>query len=137
LEKVKYEKGALETTLKDVLTEKELEIIIWKFRYLDLFFVPTTKRVLEWFTIFTDGTSKTNYHESWKSTVTDPNQRNVMLNVLLQNGLLVDDEGNIKITHVGELFVQHTKEAVTIPPLPPPPLPPPLSLGSIRPASTT
>jgi hypothetical protein len=134
LEAVKLEKGTLETKLKDLLTEKEWEIIYWRINYLNCFLIPTTKRVLEWFTIFTAGTTRHIYHESWKGTITDPAQRDVMLRVLLQSELLVGDEGNVKITPFGEYFVKVTKGEEILP-SPPPPSPP--SLGPTIPPATS
>lgn len=126
--KAKDEKGALESQIKDLVTEKEKEIFYWRVQYLNLFLVPTTKRVLEWFTFLPpDGTTVEIYNNIWKTTIPDPDGRNLILRVLRENELLAGDEGGLKITPFGEFFIKFTKGLSTIPAPPSPgPTPPPL-----------
>lgn len=117
--KAKDEKGVLESQIKDLVMEKEKEILHWRVQYLNLFLVPTTKRVLEWFTLIPDGTTEQIYNNTWNTIIPKPDNRDVILRVLIQSELLIGDEGRLKITPFGEFFIKFTKELSTIPTPPP------------------
>lgn len=89
--------------------------IQWKFNYLNLFFVPSTKNVLHWFSN-TSPQSRATYETTWSSIITDQAQREVILNVLLHYGFVTESDGLIRIAPHGYSFLQFIG---MIPPTPP------------------
>ena len=91
----------------------------WKFSYLNLFLVPQTKQVLMWFSQNPPQTRST-YSTLWTPFIQNEQQRTVTLDVLIQNGLLEDSEGMIRLTPEGYAFLQFVG-AIPYPPAPPQP----------------
>lgn len=78
----------------------------WKFSYLNLFYVYTTKQVLLWFSQVSQ-TTKDIYHSQWQILIPDERQRNIILDVLHNNYMLETlDNFNYKITLHGYEFLQ-------------------------------
>lgn len=89
----------------------------WKFSYLSLLFVHQTKSVLSWFTSSKTQTRQS-YNILWTPYIFDQNQRNIILNVLLQYGMLSDVGGLVQITDEGFSFLRFIG---VLPPVPVPP----------------
>ena len=79
--------------------------IQWKFQYLSLLFVPTTKNVLYWFSTAPPQT-RASYDTAWTTTIPDPSQREIVLNILLQYSMLKESDGVIRIDPHGYSFLQ-------------------------------
>ena len=79
----------------------------WKFSYLALFFVPNTKRVLQWFHEKGD-VDRADYHAFWSSLIPGVDQSAVILGVLMQYGMLEDSAGRLRITAEGSKFLHFT-----------------------------
>jgi len=77
----------------------------WKFSYLNQFFVLQTKNVLSWFSRNPSQTRQS-YDIIWAPYVIDQNQRNLILSILLQNGMISEKDGSIHITEEGKSFLQ-------------------------------
>jgi multidrug efflux pump subunit AcrA (membrane-fusion protein) len=82
-----------------------MQMYQWKFSFLNQFFVFGTKQVLLWFA--QNGLqSRTTFTQAWQPTIADANQRGVILDVLLQHGMLVTEGTAIRITPEGYGFLQ-------------------------------
>jgi hypothetical protein len=86
----------------------------WKFSYLNQFFVLQTKNVLSWFSRSTPQTRQA-YDIIWTPYIPDQNQRNLILSVLLQNGMVSEKDGSIRITEEGLSFLQFIGSITTMP----------------------
>lgn len=87
----------------------------WKFAYLNLFFVPQTKKVLSWFANNPPQTRQS-YNTLWLPYIIDQNQRNIILSVLLQNEMLLEENSQIKIAPEGFSFLQYIGSIPFAPP---------------------
>ena len=86
----------------DTVTTHMLE---WKFRYLSVFFVQGTKQILLWFAQCSPQ-SRESCNQIWQTAVPDANQRGIILDVLMHNGMLKTDGTTITITPEGYGFLQ-------------------------------
>lgn len=102
--------------LQQELTQMADIAIQWKFNYLNLFFVPSTKNVLLWFSNALPQ-SRASYDATWSTVISDQNQRDVILSVLLQYGLLCESNALVRIAPHGYSFLQFVG---MIPPTPDP-----------------
>ena len=100
-DKVSTEEAAIQ-----LLTEKDREATYWHFMYLSLFLVPATKQVLYWFAQHGTPLTREYYHETWRPLVASPRDREVMMMVLLQNGLLQEVGSAVQISEHGRGFLQ-------------------------------
>lgn len=78
----------------------------WFFRYLDIFFVPMTKIVLRWVAEHSP-TTRNESEAFWKAVITEPAQRDTILDVLIANGLIQETGGTISVTDVGQRFLDY------------------------------
>lgn len=78
----------------------------YQFLYFDLFFVPNTKRVLQWF-FYNIQPTKDYYKSFWKSLIPDENQLEIILSVLLSNKMLEDCGNSLVITELGKEFLRY------------------------------
>jgi len=91
--------------LQGRLDATTMQMYQWKFSFLNQFFVFGTKQVLLWFA--QNGLqSRQTFTQAWQPTIADANQRGVILDVLLQHGMLVTDGTAIRITPEGYGFLQ-------------------------------
>lgn len=82
-----------------------MQMFDWKFQFLNQFFVFGTKQVLLWFAQNGPQNRQT-FTQAWQPHVQDANQRGVILDVLLQHGMLDTDGTAIRITPEGYGFLQ-------------------------------
>ena len=85
--------------------QAQQESVYWKFQYLNCFFVPTTKTVLNWFNT-NPGQSRAAYDALWGSMIPDKGSRDATFDALSQNNMILDDSGMINVTPEGVLFLQ-------------------------------
>lgn len=78
----------------------------WKFEYLKLFYVPKTKNVLLWFANNSPQTRE-NYNRNWQILIPLITERNIIIDVLLQYGMIENNGINLKITTQGYSFLQY------------------------------
>ena len=93
--------------LEKLYAEKYNESLTWKFYFLNLFFVAGTKTILSWFRNCYNLTAITDeiYNNSWKSYITDSEQRSIILSVLLQHNMIERIDNKIQITDEGVSFL--------------------------------
>jgi hypothetical protein len=96
---------AVKQDIEQRLIQASTESIIWKFSYLNLFYVPQTKQVLYWFA-YSSPQTRQSFNLAWQPYIQDSNQRGVILDVLLQFNMLKMDNMNIGITPEGHGFLQ-------------------------------
>ena len=101
-EKLTVEEKSLLSQQLDYMSHIAIE---WKFRFLDLFFVLNTKRILHWFSDNSPQTRET-YSTIWQSAITDNEQRSIILNLLIFYGFLLETNGFLEITDHGYSFLQ-------------------------------
>lgn len=89
----------------------------WKFRFLNVFYVPATKQVLLWFAQYSPQTRES-FHQAWQPVIADLNQRAIILDVLLQYGMVATDGTSIRITPEGYGFLQFIGLVPYAPPQP-------------------
>lgn len=104
------EESELNATQREEV-QKQLENMIsmashWKFQYLNLFFIHSTKQVLLWFANVQTQTKEI-YNQSWQSVIGDAKQREIILDVLTYNGMLESAGINLTITQHGYDFLTH------------------------------
>lgn len=98
------------TQEKKELLEKQLDqmsyvAIEWKFSYLNEFFAVSTKRVLNWFSTASPQT-RDYYYTFWQPIITDSEQLEIILAVLINYGFLIEEGGVLRITDHGYSFLQ-------------------------------
>lgn len=106
---------------KKAVNDAHMTAYGWKFTYLNLFFIDTTKRVLLWFARNPTETKDT-YHEAWQQFIPDKDQREIIFQALWENRML---QGNtiLSITTEGTVFLQHIGWLENPPPPAPAPAP--------------
>jgi uncharacterized integral membrane protein len=92
--------------LENKLQEAYYYVTIWKFAYLNLFFVPNTKNVIEWFSR-NQAQTRSVFHECWQNVIADAIEREKILEVAITHGILESDGNNIHITRHGFSFLQY------------------------------
>lgn len=91
--------------LQTRLDATTMRMFEWKFSYLNQFFVFGTKQVLLWFAQNGPQTRQS-FTQAWQPAIPDANQRGVILDVLLQHGMLQTDGTATRITPEGYGFLQ-------------------------------
>ncbi|MFC1621432.1 hypothetical protein ACFL2G_03910 [Candidatus Omnitrophota bacterium] len=99
------ETGDIISTVRGILIEEQRKSLFWFFSYCNFFFAPMTKDVLKNFSISVFPIKKDTYHVIWNSMIKDENQREIILQVLLQNRMLVQKDGIISISDTGKAFL--------------------------------
>ena len=98
--------SAQQQDLKKQLTEAQYTSLIWKFAYLNQFYVPVTKQVLIWFSV-NSPQSVQSFHITWQAQIPDQTQREAVLKVLTQFGMLQEKDQMVSITPEGGYFLQY------------------------------
>ncbi len=81
------------------------ESVSWEFRYHDCFFVPITKSALQWFALGPPQ-RRAIFDVMFTNQVPDRRQRDTIVNVLLQAGMLEPQAGKLGVTKKGDAFLQ-------------------------------
>jgi len=102
------EKDKLIDEAKIIIPQLASGMQFYKFEYLDLFFVPITKNVLDWFNTIIKSTKEA-YKLSWLSIIKNEEQTETILSVLLAQNMLEDLGSSINITDEGRNFLIHLK----------------------------
>lgn len=92
--------------LQAELANAHVYTFAWKFEYLKLFYVPKTKNVLLWLSSNSPQT-RDDYNKSWQFLIPSVMERNVILDVLLQYGMIESDGLNLNIAGQGYSFLQY------------------------------
>ena len=91
---------------KELYDQELYNAIVWKFKYLNMFFVPNTKLILLWFAQ-NPFKNRNSYHTAWQTNIQSKEQREIILNVLKQNGMIKVSEGTINVTSEGYAFLEY------------------------------
>jgi hypothetical protein len=91
--------------LQQDLYKAVFESVSWEFRYHDCFFVPTTKNALQWFALGPPQ-SRAVFDVMFVSQIPDRRQRDTVVNVLLQAGMIEPQAGKLGITKKGDAFLK-------------------------------
>jgi hypothetical protein len=79
----------------------------WKYQYLSLYFVSNTKQVLFWFSQrATPAITRQEFHSAWTSFIPSQEQRDLILDVLIQQEMLAVNGVSLQITGAGYSFLQ-------------------------------
>ena len=97
------------SSLEEQFDEMSHIAIQWKFRFLDQFFVFNTRRVLHWFSRV-QPQPRDGYLTIWETSIPDVDQRQLILNLLLHFGLLIEKNGLFQITDHGYSFLQFIEQ---------------------------
>jgi hypothetical protein len=99
----KFEQELADKTLDNAIKE----IFDWKFKYLNLFLIPNSKVALKWFSKFRSPVTREIFHKAWSRTSSDKNQRNIILDVLIQNELISENRDELIIEELGNAFLEY------------------------------
>lgn len=88
----------------DIIHQLWTERVRWEFDYLNLFLVAKTKTVLRFLAQRIPPITREDYLKAWPQDQQE--QRDIVLNVLLDNGLVVDSSGILLVTDKGIAFNQ-------------------------------
>ena len=98
--------GQQQNELQEQLRDAKYSSSMWKFSYLNMFYVPITKQVLLWLS-GNPSQTKQNFHLMWQSQIPDPTQRETILNVLIRYGMLQVQATTLSVTNEGEYFLRY------------------------------
>jgi len=80
--------------------------ILWEYRYLNYFLVPSTQRVLDWLASLESGTSLSLFSNFWLPLIPNPNERLAILGALEAHYLIKATGEYIEISPKGREYVQ-------------------------------
>ena len=112
------EQTAQREALEERWKEATVDVLKWKFHYLQSIYVPRTKQVLQWFAQ-SRVDSNDHFHSLWAPFIPDAKERGTILDVLLDYGMLKHDKTGITISLEGYTFLQFTGSIPTPPPTTP------------------
>lgn len=92
--------------LQKQLSDEQYSSYMWKFAYLNLFYVPITKEILHWFSI-TLPLSIQDFHLIWQPRIPDSTYREIILNALIYFQMLQVQNATLSVTLEGEYFLQY------------------------------
>lgn len=109
IDKLTRDKHLANKTIEDCekrVTEASITSYRWKFGYLNNFFVHNTKQVLLWFA-YHSPQSRQAFHQAWQHLIPSVNERETIISVCIQYGVLRADGNNLNITQEGQAFLQY------------------------------
>lgn len=92
--------------IQEVLNAERARAYVWEYRYLNLFLVPATVLVLEWFASLTVRITIGMYDAFWSTTVREAEQRTTILSVLESHRLVQRDGDIVAITEKGREYLE-------------------------------
>ena len=70
---------------------------LWEYKYLNLFLVPNTKNVLDWFYSLDKSISVSFFDNIWKTIIPDEKEREAILKALLNHYLIIRNDGDMLV----------------------------------------
>jgi hypothetical protein len=107
----------------DELIALEAKVERWKFKYLERFLVPYTKRVLLWLSVLPQ--KRGTYDFIWQYVIPTENQREIVLNVLKQHRLISEIDEQLTVTDEGQRLIAYFRTRDQLPNMPIPSVSPP------------
>jgi hypothetical protein len=98
--------GAPAEVVQQKLNAERARAYLWEYRYLNLFLVAKTQRVLEWFGTLTVATTPATYDTFWTTAIPEPAQRQTVLAVLESHYLVVSNDGLLTISEKGREYLE-------------------------------
>ena len=98
--------SAQQIDLQRQLSDAQYFSYMWKFSYLNLFYIPITKQILFWLST-NQGQSIQNFHLIWQPQIPDQTQRDTILDVLIHFGMLHVQDSMLSVTQEGQSFLQY------------------------------
>lgn len=92
--------------IREVLDAERARAYLWEYRYLNLFLVARTIRVLEWFVTLPNRPTIGMYDALWTSTIPEAAQRTTILSVLESHHLIQRDGDLVGITPKGREYLE-------------------------------
>jgi len=90
----------------ELLRAERTRAYLWEYRYLNLFLVPRTIVVLEWFAGIADRPTDLTYDTFWSTRIPDVSQRRVILSVLESHHLVQRDGSLLGISEKGREYLE-------------------------------
>ena len=98
--------SAQQIDLQKQLSDAQYLSYMWKFSYLNLFYVPITKQILLWLSAYQEQSIQ-NFHLTWQPQIPDQTQRNTILDVLIHFRMLHVQDSILSVTQEGQSFLQY------------------------------
>ena len=98
--------SAEKTDLQKQFSDARYSSYMWKFYFLNIFYIPITKQVLLWLS-GNPSQTKQNFHLMWQLHIPDPTQRETILDALIRYGMLQVQDTTLSVTEEGEYFLRY------------------------------
>ncbi len=92
--------------LKQLFDAERIRAFLWEYRYLNLFLVRHTQQFLDWLIGLQNPTTLPLADAHWMQTISDPGERQAVLNALLTHHLIQLNGELIEVTPKGREYVQ-------------------------------
>ena len=92
--------------LQERFNAERARAYLWEYRYLNLFLVARTQRVLEWFATLPVRTTYAMYDTLWTTAIPDPSQRGTVISVLEAHYLIQRHDDLLEITPKGREYLE-------------------------------
>lgn len=92
--------------LREFLEAERARAALWEYRYLNLFLVPHTQRVLDWLANLQQRTTAQMYDSFWMPLIPDSNERAAILDALRSHHLIQLQGLMIEVTPKGKEYVK-------------------------------
>ena len=92
--------------VREMFNAERTRRYLWEYRYLNLFLVAQSQRVLEWFAPSGMFTTYAQYDSLWATAIPDPNQRRTIISVLETHSLVQHQNDNYAITPKGLEYLE-------------------------------
>lgn len=92
--------------LQERFNAERARAYLWEYRYLNLFLVPASQRVLEWFASLGERPTYAMYYSYWTTVIPDPSQRSTIISVLESHFLVQRQNDLLEITPKGREYLE-------------------------------
>jgi len=106
-EEVGEHEAMLDTAVRMYYEELLKESLFWEFEYLSLFLAPATKYLLRCISNRLSPLANYLLSPEIRHQISDPTQNQTMHQVLLDHGLIKQENGDFRITDKGKQFLKH------------------------------
>jgi hypothetical protein len=100
--------------LQELYNTERARAYLWEYNYLNFFLVRNSQNILDWFYALDKGTSYSLYDSTWLNAVPNPNEREIIFNVLINHHLIIKNKEIIHISEKGKEYVEWRGELTSI-----------------------
>lgn len=93
-------------TIQEIIQSERANSYLWEYRYLNFFLARGTQHVLDWLTSLQQRPSIRLFDNIWGSIITNPAERQAILNALQQHHLITINDDLIEVTEKGREYIQ-------------------------------